>query len=152
MKKNDLKITPKRAKALIEKIENGVPVMYAVRAAGIHESTYYNYKQLYQKFMNKEEVPQGKKHKFLIEMFEKIKEAEAKFIEKNVLLIQVASVDNWQAAAWQLERRAPDHFGKKERHEVSGALIVDPRLEKNKKALDQANEMDKFLDNEEIDA
>lgn len=47
------------------------------------------------------------------------KEAEA--VVRNVTLIQKAAADTWQAAAWWLERRRPDDWGRKERVEHSTA-------------------------------
>ena len=35
-------------------------------------------------------------------------------------IIHDASETTWQAAAWWLERRFPDRWGRKQRHEISG--------------------------------
>ena len=43
-----------------------------------------------------------------------IKGAEAKAIHRNVMVIQTASKKNWTAAAWWLERRCPDDFGRRD--------------------------------------
>ena len=37
---------------------------------------------------------------------------------RNVALIQKAAKDNWQAAAWYLERRYPEDYGRREQHKL----------------------------------
>lgn len=49
-----------------------------------------------------------------------IKKAQAEGEIRDVLLIGNAARETWQAAAWRLERRFPDRWGRKERHELSG--------------------------------
>jgi transposase len=54
------------------------------------------------------------------ELSEAIKQAQAESEIRDVMLIGRAASEQWQAAAWRLERRYPDRWGKKDRHEVSG--------------------------------
>ena len=67
------------------------------------------------------------------EFFEAIKKAEAQAEARNVAVIQTAARDSWQAAAWWLERKYPQEWGKKERHEHVGKdgepieLDIDPK-------------------------
>lgn len=42
--------------------------------------------------------------------FDEVKKAEADAVVRNVALIQKAATDTWQAAAWWLERKYPEHW------------------------------------------
>lgn len=50
---------------------------------------------------------------------EAIKKAEAVAEAKRIQMITEASETNWQAAAWYLERRYPDRWGKQSKHEMN---------------------------------
>lgn len=47
------------------------------------------------------------------EFSESLKKAEADAIAKNVGVVQLAGGTHWQAAAWWLERRYPEEFGRR---------------------------------------
>lgn len=49
-----------------------------------------------------------------------VQEAFAAAEIRDVALIGKAATDQWQAAAWRLERRYPEKWGRRERHEHSG--------------------------------
>jgi len=53
------------------------------------------------------------------EFYLAVKRAEAKAEILNVAYIK-AGTDNWQSRAWILERKFPDRWGKKEKHELTG--------------------------------
>ena len=53
---------------------------------------------------------------------ERLKKAEALHITKHLELIDQASVKNWQASAWKLERRHREHFGQQQQVNVAGAV------------------------------
>ena len=63
-----------------------------------------------------------------------IKKAEAKFIAWNEQqIMSAAKKGNWQAAAWLLERKYPDEFGRRERQEIKiSAEIKAPELDLTK--------------------
>lgn len=48
------------------------------------------------------------------------KKAMAEAEMRDVLLIYQAAKDNWQAAAWRLERKFPERWSRKDRHEITG--------------------------------
>lgn len=54
-----------------------------------------------------------------MDLLERVKQAEAEAESRMVETIVEASVDTWQAAAWYLERRYPDDFGKRIRADIS---------------------------------
>ncbi len=49
-----------------------------------------------------------------------VEEAQAQSEMRDLALIGKAAETQWQAAAWRLERRLPQRWGRHERHEVSG--------------------------------
>jgi len=53
---------------------------------------------------------------------ERLKKAEALHITKHLEVIDQASVKNWQASAWKLERRHREHFGQQQQVNVAGAV------------------------------
>lgn len=88
------KYTPERVKAILQAIEVGAPYRHAAAAAGIDEDTFTNWKKRHAEFSDA------------------VKEAEAKAITGRLARIRLAEPDHWQAAAWWLERKYPQEFGK----------------------------------------
>ena len=78
--------------------------------AGIHYSTFCNW------ITDGEKAKSGKYFDF----FDAIKKAEAAAEVSNVATIKKHAADNWQAAAWWLERRRHKDWMKIERQEQTG--------------------------------
>lgn len=77
-----------------------------------------------------------------IEFCTAIKKASAESEMRDVLVIGNAAKEAWQAAAWRLERKYPDRWGRKDKHEVTGKdggpiEVEDPK----EKLLKKLNEM-----------
>lgn len=71
---------------------------------------------------------------------ESIKKSIAEAQNRNLVLIQKAAQNNWQAAAWYLERSDPNNWARRDRHEISGpdgGAIETIAL--SEKALDDAS-------------
>jgi len=105
----------------VDLIRAGNYLEVAATAAGIHRSTLYRWmrhgrdqkRERYRKFLNQVEKAQA--------------EAEA----RDVAIIAKAAPDDWKAAAWRLERKAPRRYGPRVQLAVQQEL--DPvigRLEK----------------------
>ena len=92
-----MKYTPELVNQLIHYIEAGNYIQTACDAVGISKETFYTWIKEKSDFSDA------------------IKKAEAKAIARNLTIIQLAAPKNWQAAAWFLERRCFDLFGKKEK-------------------------------------
>lgn len=54
------------------------------------------------------------------EFAESIKKAETKNKQRNIIIIQNAAKQTWQASAWWLERKHPEEFALKQRLEHTG--------------------------------
>lgn len=51
-----------------------------------------------------------------------VEKAEAAAVQASVGVVRHAARDTWQAAAWWLERRYPDEWGRKDRVEITEVL------------------------------
>ena len=82
------------AKAIIGAIELGLPYRHACAYGGISEDTFARWRVKYADFA------------------ESVKAAEARAVAGRLARIRRAEEDSWQAAAWYLERRYPQEFGR----------------------------------------
>lgn len=95
------KLTPELTKGITTYIEGGNSPTISATLVGIAPSTYFNWMS---KGSNQEP-------RFL-EFLESIERAKAQSIVNQVAHIsKVADSGNWRAAAWLLERMAPESFG-----------------------------------------
>ena len=102
-----LSITPKITQIVKEALEDGQTIKTACQMSGICVSTFYQW-------MDKGE--EGREE--YVEFMETVKRAEP--VIKKVLLDKIKNAEQWQAAAWILERRFSDEWGKTDRLEISG--------------------------------
>lgn len=89
------KYTPETVEKLVLAIKLGAPYILACAYAGIDDATFY-------RWMNEKR-----------EFYDTIKGAEGAGVMQWLGKIEKAASDgNWQAAAWKLERRYPELFGR----------------------------------------
>jgi hypothetical protein len=91
-----MKYKPELVEQLIKYIKAGNYVQTACDAVGISKETFYTWRK---------EKP---------DFSDAIKKAESEAIIRNVITIQNAAKRKWQAAAWFLERKDYERWGKKE--------------------------------------
>lgn len=116
-------------------VEKGTPLKYAAAMAGVSERAVYNWmdeaKEVVEALL-KADREEGKdaleeisrlqpRQQLALQFLQSVKKAEATAIANNLLVIQVASQESWQAAGWYLERRHPEEFSLTQRHEHTGA-------------------------------
>jgi hypothetical protein len=99
-----MKYTPETVERICQFLKAGNTRKTSAIASGIGETTFYEW-------MN--DKP---------EFSESIKRAEEEAVARNVAIINKAAQDTWQAAAWWLERRRRDEFGKNDRVEVNATV------------------------------
>ena len=92
---------------MVQAIEGGNYAPTAAEYAGIGVSTHYDW-------LKKGETGESPYAEYL----EAIKKAEAVAEVRNVTLIQNAAANTWTAAAWYLERKHWDRWGKKDRNQI----------------------------------
>jgi transposase len=113
------KLTPELQKKITGAIAAGNYHETACALAGVSTSSFYRWMQ------------QGEKARAGIyrEFWEAVKKAEAVAEAKRVKIIADAAEENWQAAAWYLERRYPDRWGRR-KHEldIGGDLEIKVTL------------------------
>jgi hypothetical protein len=117
-----------RNKQIRERILNyvraGTPFETAARASGIGESTLHLWRQRGSEASERRKngVRLGPNDRMYLEFLEEIKEAEALAIADKISLVAIHGKNSWQAAAWFLERRRPEEWGRRDyvRQEVSG--------------------------------
>lgn len=106
------KRTPEVAKKLLDAIRVGSTFRLACSYAGIDHATFY-------RWLEKDAT-----------LATAVKEAEGAAVVGWLAKIEkAASEGNWQAAAWKLERRYPEDFGRRERIEQTveqnGRTVVE---------------------------
>jgi transposase len=103
-------LTPELREKFMRIIENGNSRRNACDAIGFSESTLYLWLQRAEKEPGSE----------FSEFSESLKKAEAAAERAAVAVIRSAMTEHWQAAAWFLERKFPENWGRKEKIEHSG--------------------------------
>jgi hypothetical protein len=82
---------------LIEALQKGATINGACAVGGITRKTYEVWKKTHPEFT------------------EKIEFAIEKWRNLNAKIIQKAALTDWKAAAWLLERRDPENYGRREK-------------------------------------
>lgn len=104
MKGRPTKLTPELQEKIVRVIRAGNYIKTACLACGITQMTYERW------------MKRGSESKrgIFVDFVEAIKKAEAEAEVANLKIVEVASCRNWQAAAWFLERKYPDRWGRKQ--------------------------------------
>lgn len=102
------KLTPEVQARVVEAIERGNYAEIAAQMAGIGRTTFYRW------------LDQGSREDIgpYRDFRDAVKEAEAKAETAVLQIIKDAMPDNWQAAAWYLERTRPGRYGKRQQIDV----------------------------------
>jgi hypothetical protein len=100
-------------------VEKGNTYHNSALCAGVCERSYYTWI---------EKAEKSKQENIYTQFLQALKKAKAEAEKRNVTIIQAASIETWQAAAWWLERRNPSEYGRKERveHELFGKEGAPP--------------------------
>jgi len=102
------KLTPETANRIVQAVKAGATYDVAARAAGVSEATLYGWKA--------RGAREGTGQYF--EFLERVKRAEAEGELALMGHVATAMSTTWQAAAWMLERRWPDRWGRRDRVNV----------------------------------
>lgn len=114
---NNSKINKKLVQLAIDLVEQGLHTKHVAQALGISRQTFYNW------LRKGEQTQKGLEY----ELYKGVQQAEARAIARNIAIIQKAAQDgNWQAAAWWLERKYPEEWGRKDRMnlETDNGLVI----------------------------
>ncbi len=97
------KLTPETQERIVRAIRVGATYELAAQFGGI----------TYQTFLNWMTRGQGSRRGRYFEFFEAVKRAEGEAAIKWLALIDKAAATTWQAAAWKIERRYPQWYGRR---------------------------------------
>lgn len=113
------KITPKIQETIVENLKAGNYIETAAAHAGIEKKTLYNWmKRAAREQQRVDDNPRAKIRKEeapFVEFLHAVEKAQAFAEVRDVRLIAKAAEDHWQAAAWRLERKFPDKWGRKDK-------------------------------------
>ena len=119
------KLTPQVQARIVQAIVGGNDITVAAAYAGIGKTTFYEWlergrKEAARLAASSRAKPKDSETPFA-EFADAIQKAQADAETRNVALIAKAAQEGtWTAAAWWLERKHPDRWGRKDRHEVTG--------------------------------
>ena len=100
-----MKRTEKKVAELVAAVETGVSIESACSIAGIHRSTWYEWRE-------RPEIEARLDRALAI--------AESRLIDS----IREAGRDDWRASAWILERRYPETWSKRSEVQAAGSVEV----------------------------
>jgi len=130
------KLTRKVQNAICASIRGGNYVEVSAQAAGITPQTLRNWMK------RGEEEGEGP----YFEFFEAVQKAKAEAQMKMVSIIEDASIDSWQAAAWWLERTDYKRWGRKDRAQVEHTGKDGGPIETIDRTALAAQEFDEILE------
>jgi transposase-like protein len=99
----NFKLTPVRYETIIRYIQAGAYISHAANAVGINEETLKKWIRL---GLNDSESIYGA-------FVDDLKRAKSAAVMRNVMIVQRAAQDDWQAAKWLLSVMEPDIYGAK---------------------------------------
>jgi hypothetical protein len=108
------KLTPEVEERITTAIRAGNYQETAALYAGISETTFYRWME-----SGLSDEPENQQYRQFREAVEKAKAAAE--IRDVVLIDKAAQDGSWQAAAWKLERKFPQKWGRVTRTEITGA-------------------------------
>jgi len=101
------KLTPDTKEDIVKALRAGNSRRDSALYAGVSETTFYSW------------MARGREGEPLYaEFLEAVEKAEAQSVVRNVAIIQRAAEETWQAAAWWLERKRPDDWGRRQRMDI----------------------------------
>lgn len=162
-----INIKTEKLQILVESVRKGLPIKYACEKSGIPLYFYYRWLKLYNEFITQKEQEDdyindiselepepyydkdGNVAGFYytpISIIDNLKMAYAEWVEEKHEQVNIGIKDNWQSAAWLLERRVRNEYAKEEPQDVKDRIdsikvtFVDPedskaRLERLKQEV-----------------
>lgn len=129
------KINNEIQEKIIKAIQAGNYIETAAAYAGINKSTLYDWLKRGER--EKQRVAKNSKYKIrkqeaqFVEFSNAVEKALADAEMRDVLIIGKAAEEQWQAAAWRLERKFPDKWGRRDKinMEHAGNIKVDVEWE-----------------------
>lgn len=131
------RLTPEVHAHIVASLRAGNYVEHAASTANIARSTLYEWLRKGEAALAKSEADETlteMEQRYLDFMMD-VDRARSDAISHNLQMIQDAAPKNWQAAAWYLERTAPQFFGRHMRTEITGPNNGPVQVEVSKQEL-----------------
>ena len=112
------KLTLELSEKICSALRAGNYIDTAIAYGGVAKDTYYEWLRRGARATKANDTRDTEKP--YRDFHDAVEQAIAASEIRDVALIAKAATEQWQAAAWRLERRYPDKWGKRERHELSG--------------------------------
>lgn len=128
------KLNPELQEKICQAIRAGNYIETAAAYAGVNKSTLYDW------LKRGGRAKSGKYKEFSNAVEKALAEAEV----RDVFIIGKAAEENWQAAAWRLERKFPERWGRKERlrseeQETGTKVVIINDKDEMRKAMGDGN-------------
>lgn len=154
-----INIKTEKLQTLFESVRKGLPIKYALEKSGIPQWYYYAWLKLYNEFISEKEEEgnfldeikelepepyydkNGKVagHYYTpISIIDNLKQCYAEWVCDKHEQVNDGIKDNWQSAAWLLERRVRSEYAKEEPQQVKDEVksisvtFVDPKDSKDR--------------------
>lgn len=117
-------LTPEVADTILTLVRAGNYLEVAAAAAGVARDSLFEW--LKRGARERRSVQAGKREKPrkseqpFVDFSDSLQKARGTSEAADLEVIRRAAVKNWQAAAWRLERKHPQRWGRRERHEITG--------------------------------
>jgi transposase len=125
------KLTPERVARLIDALRAGHTREGAAALAGISRSTF-------NAWLAAAKEPSADPE--LLSFLDAIKNAEIEAEDALLGIIRAAAPKQWQAAAWILERRSPDRWGRRVKAEIAAPPPAQPAHSEIERHIEEAQE------------
>jgi len=116
------KLNNELKESIVNCIRSGLSYKYTCYYVGIVEKTFIDWRQ-----HGESDINEGI-DSIYSQLSEEVKKAESEAILMRLKNIHNASKESWQAAAWFLERKYHNEFGRKDRHQIEGAVQIETVL------------------------
>lgn len=134
-----INIKTEKLQTLFESVRKGLPIKYALEKSGIPQWYYYTWLKLYNEFISEKEregnfldeikelepEPYYDKNNEVagyyytpISIIDNLKQCYAEWVCEKHEQVDAGIKDNWQSAAWLLERRVRSEYAKEEPQQV----------------------------------
>lgn len=136
-------LTPEIQEKIIQAVRAGNYLETAAAYAGVPKNTLHDWLRRGAK------EKRGIYHEFSVLVEKALAEAEM----RDVLIIGKAAEENWQAAAWRLERKFPDRWGRKDRHAVehSGEIRHTHKIDLSKLSDEELTALERIAEKLSVD-
>lgn len=136
-------ITPEQREEIYEAIRAGVPPETAAGRIGVARRSLYDWLA-----RGREDGSREPYRSFTAE----VDKALAGWETRDILLIGKAAETQWQAAAWRLERRKPQEYGRRTRVEGQVTITARPFVDIAKLSIDEQRQLRALLQKAQPDA